>query len=430
MVLNVPLPASDMSRQVSALLPVAQVSAGDDDNVRRTPAMRQNIHKHFSRIRDLADEGKLDQAFEALERLGEGNLNSYERAMRWNLAAFLHHQQDDIDGTARAYHKLLEQPELPLSLEQDTLYSLARAEMIRENYDEALTALGNWFDLKDKPGAQAYAMKAQLLYQNQDWDQALGAIDQAIDMQRAGEGEVRENWYLLKRGIHYQQNDYEGLRDVLEILVRDFTKASYLNQLSAVYGELGNTAEQLAVREAAYEKGYLDKESELVGLAQLLVSQDNPYKAAQVMRDGIDNGVVEATESNLKRMGDNYLLAKEYDEALAAFENAAKKTDNGELHLRMAQVSADLGRWEAAADYATIAIKRGDFERQGRAHVVSGVALFNQDRLSEALDAFAQARDFEDTENMADQWHDYVSREQQRRQALEAAVGTSNNDEV
>jgi len=72
--------------------------------------------------------------------------------------------------------------------------------MIRENYDEALTALGNWFDLKDKPGAQAYAMKAQLLYQNQDWDQALGAIDQAIDMQRAGEGEVRENWYLLKRG--------------------------------------------------------------------------------------------------------------------------------------------------------------------------------------------------------------------------------------
>jgi hypothetical protein len=129
MVLNVPLPASDMSRQVSALLPVAQVSAGDDDNVRRTPAMRQNIHKHFSRIRDLADEGKLDQAFEALERLGEGNLNSYERAMRWNLAAFLHHQQDDIDGTARAYHKLLEQPELPLSLEQDTLYSLARAEM-------------------------------------------------------------------------------------------------------------------------------------------------------------------------------------------------------------------------------------------------------------------------------------------------------------
>lgn len=421
LVLNMPLPALDMSRQASGLLPVSQVGAGEGDNVRRTPAMRQNIHKRFSRIRDLADDGKLDKAFEALKRLGEGNLNSYERAMRWNLEAFLHHQKDNIDGTAKAYRKLLEQPELPLSLEQDTWYSLARAEMIRENYDRALDALDNWFDLKDKPGAQAYALKSQLLYQKQDWPRALAAIDQAIGMKRSGEGEVRENWYLLKRGIHYQQDDYEGLRDVLEILVRDFTKESYLNQLSAVYGELGNTAEQLAVREAAYEKGYLDKENELIGLAQLLVSQDNPYKAARVMRKGIENGVIENTESNLKRMGDNYLLAKEYDEALAAFGKAAAETDDGEIHLRMAQVSADLGRWEDAADYATTAITRGNFDEVGRAHVVRGLALFNQDRLSEALDAFAQARDFEDTENMADQWYDYVSREQQRRQELEAA---------
>ena len=430
MVLNVPLPGLGLSQQVSVLLPVAQVAAEEDDNVRRTPAMRQNIHKRFSRIRDLADDGKLDKAFNALESLGNGNLNSYERAMRWNLAAFLHHQQDDRDGIAHAYQKLLEQPELPLSLEQDALYSLARVEMIRENYDEALDALDRWFDLKDKPGAQAYAMKAQLLYQKQDWDQALGAIDQAIDMKRSGDGEVRENWYLLKRGIHYQQEDYEGLRDVLEILVRDFTKKSYLKQLSAVYGELGNPAEQLAVREAAYEKGYLDRESELVGLAQLLVSQDNPYKAAQVMRDGIDNGVVEPTESNLKRMGDNYLLAKEYDEALAAFEKAAAKTDNGGIHLRMAQVTADLGRWEAAEDYATTAIERGGFDRLGRAHVVKGLALFNQDRLSEALNAFAQARGFEETENMAKQWHQYVSREQQRRQELEASTEAVTDSEA
>ena len=430
MILNMPLPASDVSRQASVLMPVSQVAAEGDDNVRRTPAMRQNIHKRFSRIRDLADDGKLDKAFESLKKLGEGNLNSYERAMRWNLEAFLHHQKDNIDGTAKAYRKLLEQPELPLSLEQDTWYSLARAEMIRENYDKALTALGNWFELKDKPGAQAYAMKSQLLYQKQDWDQALGAIDQAIEMKRSGDGEVRENWYLLKRGIHYQQNDYEGLRDVLEILVRDFTKASYLNQLSAVYGELGNTAEQLAVREAAYEQGYLDRESELIGLAQLLVSQDNPYKAARVMRKGIENGVIEKTESNLKRMGDNYLLAKEYDEALAAFEKAAAKSDNGEIHLRMAQVSADLGRWEAAADYATSAISQGGFDEVGRAHVVRGLALFNQDRLGEALDSFAEARGFEETEDMAKQWHDYVSREQQRRQELEAAVESGNNTEA
>lgn len=423
--LNMPLPVGDLPRELSAVMPVVQAVAEDDDNVRRTPAMRQNIHKRFSRIRELADDGKLEKAFEALDDLGDGNLNSYERAMRWNLDAFLHHQNDDRDAMARAYQKLLEQPELPLSLEQDTLYSLARVEMIRENYDEALDALGKWFELKDEPGAESYAIKAQLHYQKQDWDQALGAIDQAIEMKRSGDDEVRENWYLLKRGIHYQQDDYEGLRDVLEILVRDFTKKSYLNQLAAVYGELGNRSEQLAVREAAYEKGYLDKESELVGLAQLLASQDNPYKAARVMEQGISEEIIEPTFTNLKRLGDNYLMAKEYDEALEAFDRAAPRSEDGEIHLRMAQVSADLGDWEKAAASAARAIERGGFDDVGRAHVVRGLALFNKDRLGEALEAFAAAKGFEDTENVAKQWHDYVNREQERRQELEASVEPS-----
>lgn len=425
MVLSMPLPG-EAPIQVSALMPVAPAVAGEDDNVRRTPAMRENIHKRFSRIRESADDGKLDEAFESLEKLGEGNLNSYERAMRWNLAAFLYDQKDDRDGIAHAYRKLLEQSELPLSLEQDTWYGLARVEMVRENYAEAIEALENWFDLKDEPGADAYAMKAQLLYQKENWDEALEAIDQAIGMKRDKEREVAENWYLLKRGIHYQRDDYEGLRDVLEILARDFTKKSYLDQLAAVYGELGNRSEQLAVREAAYEKGYLDKESDLIGLAQLLASQDNPYKAAKVMEQGISDEIIEPTFTNLKRMGDNYLMAKEYDEALEAFDRAAPRSEDGEIHLRMAQVSADLGDWEDAAASAARAIERGGFDDIGRAHVVRGLALFNRDRLSEALDAFAAAKDFEDTENVANQWHDYVNREQKRRQELEASADHDN----
>lgn len=429
MLLNMPLPGVYMAPQVSALTPVAPAAAEDDDNVRKTPAMRQSIHKRFSRIRKLADDGKLDKAFESLDELGEGNLNSYERAMRWNLAAFLHHQEDDRDGVARAYQKLLEQPDLPLSLEQDTRYSLARVEMVRENYDEALESLESWFELKDKPGADAYAMKAQLLYQKEDWDEALASLDQAIEMRRDDDKEVAENWYLLKRGIHYNQDDYEGMRDVLEILVRDFTRKSYLNQLAAVYGELGNRSEQLSVTEAAYEKGYLDSESELIRFAQLLASQENPYKAARVMEQGIREEVIEPTFTNLKRMGDNYLMAKEYDQSLAAFEKAAPKSDDGKIYLRMAQVAADLGDWQEASDYAAKAIERGGFDDVGRAHVVRGLALYNQDRLDESLDSFANAKGFDDTEKAANQWHDYINRERKRRKELEASAEPADNGE-
>ena len=413
-----PIPVTD--RLPTGL--VNQAHAEKGDTVRRTPAMRQNIHKRFSRIRQLADNDKLDQAFEVWEQMDPANLNSYERAMRWNLAAFLHHQKSDNDAIANAYRQLLEESDIPLSLEQDTWYSLAKVEMVQGSYDAAMKALDEWFGLQQEPGPNAYALKAQLHYRQENWSQCLDAINQAIRIQRNSEGDVAENWYLLKRGVLYQQEDYQGLASVLEILVREYPKKSYLMQLSSVYGELDRPAEQLAVREAAYEKGYLESESELKGLAQLMAFQDSPYKAAEVLRTGIDKGWIEASSDNLERMGDNFLRAKEYDEAIDAFKQAAAKTEDGALHLRMAQISADLGNWEQAEQYAATAAERGDFERLGRAHVVRGLALYHLERFSQSLQALEKARGFEDTRKMASQWHDYVEREQKRRQQLEASA--------
>ena len=406
-----------------------QAHAEKGDNIRRTPAMRQNVHKRFSRIRQLVDNDNLDKAFEVWEQMDPASLNSYERAMRWNLAAFLHHQKGDNEAIANAYRQLLEESDIPLSLEQDTWYSLARVEMVQGSYDAAMKALDEWFALQEEPGANAYALKAQLHYRQENWSESLDAINKAIQIRRDSEDDVSENWYLLKRGVLYQQEDYEGLARVLEILVREYPKESYLMQLSSVYGELDQPEKQLAVREAAYEKGYLDEESELVGLAQLMAFQDSPYKGAQVLHDGINNGRIEATRENLERMGDNFLMAKEYEEAINAFKRAASKSQDGGLHLRMAQIAADLGNWEQAEQYAATAVERGDFDRLGRAHVIRGLALYHLERFSQSLQALEQARGFEDTRKMASQWHNYVEREQKRRQQLEAAAQSGNEQD-
>lgn len=418
-----PVPVSD--RLPAGLF--SQAHAEEEDNVRRTPAMRQSTHKRFSRIRELSDNDRLDKAFEVWERMDPSGLNSYERAMRWNLAAFLHHQQEDHGAIANAYGELLKESDIPLSLEQDTWYSLARVEMVRERYDAAMDALNEWFALQEEPGADAYAMKAQLHYRQENWASSLTAINQAIQTRSQSDGEVSKNWYLLKRGVLYQQEDYPGLARVLETLVREYPEKSYLMQLSSVYGELGQPAKQLAVREAAYEKGYLEKGSELVGLAQLLASQDSPYKAAQVLREGIDQGRIEATTDNLERMGDNFLVAKEYDKAIDAFSQAASNTDSGKLHLRMAQIAADLGNWEDAEAYAATAVERGGFDRLGRAHVVQGLALYHLERFSQSLQALKQGRRFDETQKMASQWHDYVQKEKNRREQLEASATSGVN---
>ncbi|MFE8071329.1 hypothetical protein QQM79_09725 [Marinobacteraceae bacterium S3BR75-40.1] len=399
------------------------------DNVRRTPSMRQNIYKRFSRIRELADAGNVNKAMTVINDMQAGtDLNSYEAAMLWKLKAFLFYQTKDYPQAAKAYQQLLEQPNLPLSLEQDTWYSLTKLHMVLEDYDQALAALDHWFQLSEDPGPDAYITKAQILYQIEQYQPALEAIDTGIIARIKSGQAVPENWYLLKRYGYYQLENYGGLKNVLVTLVKQYPKREYLIQLAAVYGELNQPQKQLAIKEAAYDKGYLDKESSLLNLAQLMLAEGSSYKAAKVIEKGIRDGIIEPKADNLKQMGDSFLLAKEYDQALAAFQKAAAKSGDGELYLRMAQIASDLTRWEDARDYAEQAIAAGDFERIGMAHVVHGLALFNLDQLSQAMQAFNQARRYDATQQVASQWRNYVQKEQARRHKLEAASREESRD--
>ncbi|PVY77362.1 hypothetical protein C8D92_10347 [Tamilnaduibacter salinus] len=403
--------------------PLVSAQAADNDNVRRTPAMRQNIYKRFSRIRELANQGQMAKAFESLEDLRSGtDMNSYERALMWNLTAFLHYQENNQAEAAHAYEKLLEQPNLPLSLEQDTWYSLAKLRMVLENYRGAREALNEWFALKEEPGADAYIMQAQLRYQSEAYREALESMDRAMALKGGRASDVPENWYLLQRACYYQLENYQGLEDVLGKLVAHYPKRDYLMQLSAVYGELDQPEKQLAVKEAAYEKGFLTSEQNVMSFAQLLMSQDASFRAARVIEKAIDEGQVPASTQNLRQLGDAWLLAKEYDSALKAMGQAAEQAGDGSLYFRMAQVSVDLGRWEDAETYSEKAIAVGGLDSPGMAHVLNGLALFNQDAFDGALSAFQRASDYSATRNMAQQWQEYVRKSQKRQQELEASI--------
>lgn len=402
---------------------VAQAQEGQKSRVRRTPALRQQVFAQLERARDLADEGEHSEAHKVLGRLLDGSgLNSYERAMTWNLTAYVHYAQDDYQATAKAYQKVLEQENLPLSLEQNTLYSLAKLHLVQEQYRQALPILDRWFGLSESPGAEAWILKAQIHYQLQEYDQALGPVSKAIELGEQGDGKPAENWYLLARAIYYQQNDYKGLRDVLKALVRYYPKRQYWVQLAAVYGELGQEKAQVAAMEAAYEQGLLTKEQDLTMLARQLLGEGVPFKAAQVLDKGITDEIVEPTAENLRLLADSWMMAKEHDKAIDAMGRAAAKAEDGELYMRLAQIQLDQGDYQAALDAADKALDRGGLDRPDTALVVKGLAEFNLDRLTAARRTFRKAKDYEESSKVAEQWLSYIEREAERRRQLQEAL--------
>ena len=79
---------------------------------------------------------------------------------------------------------------------------------------------------------------------------------------------------------------------IYEILVQHYPKKRYWTNLSGLYGQRDRQMDQMGALEAAYDDRLLDKQREFTALSQLLFMFENPRKAARVIEDGLNQGIV------------------------------------------------------------------------------------------------------------------------------------------
>lgn len=410
---------------VASMAPRDANAAERQPNVRteRTPAMREFVFKRLSRARDLAEKGEIEQAIKLLDDMrGQGRTNSYETAMLWNLYAYLYYSQENYGKAIEAYRNVVNTDGIPQSLHTSTLYSLAQLHIAQGDYDKALVPLQQWFEATEKPGARAWVFLSQVHLQVGNLDKASSAIRAALDQAHKQAETPEEQWLQLARAIYYQQRNFERLRDVLASLALSYPKREYWIQLGAVFAELGQEKRQIASLEAAYEQGWFEKESDYVSLAQLLLGNEVPFKAARILEEGIEKKLVERNTGNLRLLADAYTMAREYKEAVDTLNVAAANADDGELYLRLAQVQLDRTNWEAAASAAVAALQKGGLDRPDVAHIIRGLAAFNLRNYDTAIAAFRRAGKFEASRETAQQWLEHVEREQSRQRQLEAML--------
>ncbi|MGM0563457.1 MAG: tetratricopeptide repeat protein [Pseudomonadota bacterium] len=406
-----------------AVVPVvgSEVHAAEQNSrVRRTPTLRPNIFKMLDRARELADEQNYSEAEGQLKKLEQIRRNSYEEAMTWNMYAYVYFNQEKYAQAAQAYEKVIATDRIPVSLEENTLYSLAKLYLIQEQYRKSLEPLNKWFELTESPGAEAHMLRAQIYFQLEQYNQALPEIRTAGEIARSKGKTMRENWLLLERAVYYQNKDYQGLERALKDLIALYPKASYWVQLAAVYNQLGDDKKELAAMEAAYEQDFLDKEQHYVSLAQMMLANEIPYKAASVLEKGLDSEVVEADERNLSLLADSWMMAKEYDRAIEALERAAKVSENGQNHYKLAQIFVDRREWNRAAQHVEKALQQGGLRQTASAHVLKGMIEFNRDNFDQAQQAFRKAKEDEQTAKAAKQWLNHIEAEKQRRAYLQS----------
>lgn len=414
----------------------AEDSSGSTQKTRRTPALRVKVYDQLSRAQALADAGNTKEAVAALDNVKSksASMNSYELAMMYNFYAFIHYNAEQYDQAIAAFEQVVAQQPIPESFEQSTLFSLAQLHMMRGNYDKTIAFMDKWEALQlilhpNTPlPANNLVLKAQAMYQKQDFARASDYINQAVEQQEK-EGKVpEENWYVLQRAVFYELKQSEKVKDVLLKLVKHYNQPSYWLQLSGMYGELGQEKQQLAVLEAAYQEGYVTTGVDLFNLAQLYYYHQVPFKAAKIMQDAMDKGVLDKDLRNLKFLSQAWSLAKESEKAEPVMIAAAKLSDDGELDAQLGQMYLNMERWIDAIQTSQRALEKGGLRNEGTAHLVMGMAYFNIGEYQDAIEQLSQAEKFDRSKAMAKQWAKYVETEKQNAQRLTAALSNAHTN--
>ncbi len=388
---------------------------------KKVPAMRNRVYTQLARAQKLADEGDKIAGFDVLDEVKDqlDNLNSYEKAMLWNFYGFMYYSNDDIDNAIDSFEQVIAQEAIPNSLYLSTLYSLAQLAMQQQNYKQALKFLVQWQQENNKPlTADQQMLFAQIYYQDKQYTSALRYVNQAIDTVEQKNALPKENWLILQRAAYYELKQPKKVTQVLEKMVRLYDKPQYWLQLAAMYGEIGEEAKQLAVMEAAYQAGYVKKESDIVMLAQLYSYHGTPFKSAKLLSSMLDKGIIKPTENNLNLLAQAYLLAKNEQKAIPILKQLTIIAEHGKYDAQLAQTYLNQEQWQQAIDAANAAIKRNGLEQLGNMYLVKGMAYFNLLKFDQALTAFNHALASKQSKKIAQQWLKYVEREKSYQQRI------------
>ena len=404
---------------VESTLLTAQQAIAQEQSQRKTKrveSIRQSLIKDFEKIQEAFDADNFTEATRLLDKLSrEGELNNIERAYVANYRGNIFFTRDNLNGALSEFKKVTRTRDgIPDGFYNQILYVIAQVLFSMENYPEALRYAQDWFKTQTDPSADAYMLIGQAHYQMKNYDQALPNVQKGISKYVELGSVPKEGWLNLLSSIYRQKNDFNKMLPVVKQLVQHYPKKTYLLTMAGVYNELDDPARMTAMYQAMHDKGLLSSESEVVTLASLQLSQDNPYKASTIMEKGLNGGVVKKNLKNYRIYSQALYLAREYEDALPPLKEAAKLSPDGKLYNQLGQSYIALSRWSEAEGAINSALQKGKLTNTGQTLISLGLVQFEQKKYEPAKKTFGRALQHSKSAASAGKWIEYVKNEQFR----------------
>ncbi|MDB4661827.1 tetratricopeptide repeat protein [Gammaproteobacteria bacterium] len=379
-------------------------------------------------------------------RNDQENLKSYDRSVMWNSWGYVYFSDGKYKQAMQAYENVINEPEVTLPIRNAALFTLAQLNLVQENYAKGIELILQWMDQVETVTAQSWSLLGQAYFQQGDFRKAMSSMETAISMSEEEGYKPKENWYVLLAACISELKAEIGEKkallqqlDIYEILVNLYPKKLYFIQLGGTYGQLGREKDYMITLKAAHAKDLLDKESEYLALAQLLLLNQNPYWAAQVLVSGQKKittytetvkdkatgeevkvekkgPVVRDNEKNLKLLADSWRMAQEIDKAIPVLEQAAKLSKDGKSYVLLGNLYLAEDKLEKAVDSIKEGLKKGNIDKISQVHLTLGQAYFELQKFEDAKKEFRIAARDKDkkVKSTANNWIKYTENEEIR----------------
>ena len=412
---------------LSGLLAVGTVHAKDDEEqpevkTKEAQAVSKKVYDKILEAQEKIDEEDYPGALKILGTLRRSDkLTPYERTNVLNYIGFVMYSTEDINGAIQVYKEMLTIPDLEPQLKKQTTYTMAQLMTMEEEYSEAIRLLDSWFVLETNPAPQPYILYAQNLYQISRYADMVKPIETAMEVAKARNTEIKEDWYVLLNFAYFQQENFEKVRDIQKILLVNWPKKRYWFSLAGAYTELGEEINLLTSYDAAHTQGLLEKEAELVTMAQLYMQHEVPYKAAVLLDKEMVSGRVAKDARNYRLLSQAWTLSMEDARAIPALKEAARLSDEGELNLRLGNAYLNLGQYGECVSAVEAGVRKGGIKSPDNAQISLGMCLYNLKKYADAKKAFRKAGETARSKRVANQWVAVIDSDLARNEQIRLA---------
>jgi tetratricopeptide (TPR) repeat protein len=415
----------------SAMASSYAVAQDDEDEAERksnaqetkqAQAVSKAVFDTITKAQELVDAKDYPGALKILNGLyNPDKLTEYEQANVLNYIGYVYYNMDDVTNAINTYERMVAIPTLEPQLKKATTYTLAQLHTMEENYDRALTTLDQWFVMETNPAPEPFILKAQNLYQVQRYKDMIQPIESAMQVAVKRDKEVKEDWWVLLNFAYFQEENYAKVRDNQKTLLASWPKKNYWFSLAGAFTELGQDDDLINAYASAHTQKMLEKESELVTMAQLFMQREIPYMAATLLEKEMATGRITKTGKNYRLLSQAWQLSMESEKAIPALQEAARLTEDGELDVRLGNAFLNTGNYDECVKSVRNGIRKGGLKSPDNAQISLGMCLYNERQYQDAIKAFQVAARTDRSRRVSTQWITVINADVQRNAAIRDA---------